>query len=280
MLRGASSKGHKGREGGSAVIRQRHLIALVVAFLIGCAVLLVVGGSGVLADASQKKQGHSEATKEQDHAGGAPSEEDRCAGTRRNLRFQMSSWFYLTNDVPGCPKGGLLLGTDKSDPPPARAGLEGLDGDDKIRGLGGSDEIYGGRGSDVVYGGPGYDHLFSWGVYGGGDEGEGDEVLYGGADSDDLWAGNGEDTLYGGDGDDRLEALDIGMGETTPEHGGRDRLYCGEGTDKYEADSSDYVSKSCEKGQLVDTGGPPLLLLTGAALCSALMMLRYVIRSV
>ena len=36
--------------------------------------------------------------------------------------------------------------------------------------------------------------------------------------------------------------------------------------------------KHCEKGKLVGTGGPPLLLLAGAALCTALMILRSVIR--
>ena len=252
-------------------------MAAVASFLIGCAVLLMVGASGVQAGASQEeKQGRTEATKEQEHSGRAAPEEDRCGGTRLNSRFE--SWSYATNDVPGCPKGGMLSGTDESDTPPDRAGLEGLEGDDEIRGLGGSDEIYGGPGSDVVYGGPGNDYLFSWGLHGGANE-RSDDVLYGGDGSDDLWTGNGEDALYGGDGDDKLYALDMGMGETTPEDGGRDELYCGGGQDKYTADPSDFVSRSCEEGGLVDTGGPNLAFLAAAALCTALMMLRYVIRS-
>jgi hypothetical protein len=55
MLGDVSSKGHMPREGEGTVIRQGHLIA-VVAFLIGCAVLLVAGASGVQAQASKKEQ--------------------------------------------------------------------------------------------------------------------------------------------------------------------------------------------------------------------------------
>jgi hypothetical protein len=260
------------------VVRQARLIAVVGAFLIGCAILLVVDGSGVRAEAShEEKQGHTEATKEQEHSGGAAPEEDRCGGTREVLRFQQ--WFYVTNDVPGCPTSGVLSGTDGSDTPPEGRGLEGGDGDDKIRGLGGSDEIYGSSGSDVVYGGPGRDFLFSEGIYGGGNEWNTD-VLYGGDDPDDLYAGNGEDVLYGGDGDDQLYALDIGMGKTAPKDGGRDKLYCGGGWDRYEADPTDYVDSSCEKGTLIDTGGPPLILLAGAVLLlgsGLLVTSRYVL---
>jgi hypothetical protein len=259
------------------MLRRRQLMA-VVALLIGCAVLLVGGGSGVRAEALQEqRQGHSEASKEPGRSPGAAPERDRCGGTRQILRFK--SWFYVTNDVPGCPKGGLLSGTDGSDTPPEGRGLDGKDGDDEIRGLGGSDEIYGASGSDVVYGGPGNDFLFSWGVYGGGNDRNRD-VLYGGDGADDLYAGNGEDVLYGGDGNDYLDALDIGMGETAPRNGGRDKLYCGGGWDKYQADPTDYVSSSCEKGTLVDTGGPPLILLVAAGLLlgSGLAMSRYVIR--
>jgi len=46
------------------VVRQGHLIAVVRVLLIGCAVLVVVGSSGVRAETSQEKQGHNEATKE------------------------------------------------------------------------------------------------------------------------------------------------------------------------------------------------------------------------
>ena len=83
--------------------RQGYLIAVVGTFLIGCAVLLVVGCSGVQAETSQEEQGHTEATEqEQGHSGGAAPEEARCEGTRTVIRDGAG---YLTNDVPGCPKG-------------------------------------------------------------------------------------------------------------------------------------------------------------------------------
>src|SRR5215208_32817 len=94
MLRGASSKGHMQREGEGAVVRQGQLIALVVAFLIGCAVVLMAGASGVQAEASNK-------------------EEARCQGTR-TIKDSGSGEILTTNDLPGCPKGGLLKGTDKA----------------------------------------------------------------------------------------------------------------------------------------------------------------------
>jgi Ca2+-binding RTX toxin-like protein len=166
---------------------------------------------------------------------------------------------YTTNDLPGCPKGGLLLGTDKDDR------LHGKDGDDEIRALGVRDEIVGGVGSDAIHMGPGDDFITP------GKHREGDvDVIYGGSGDDDLQAGKGADVMYGGDGSDAVfEGPDRQ----------RDKLYCGEGKDRYYAEKIDYVDSSCEKGKLVDTGGPPLLLLAGTALCSALMMLRYVIRS-
>ena len=132
------------------------------AFLIGCAVLLVAGASGVQAQASKK-------------------EEDRCEGTR-TIKDS-----YITNDLPGCPKGGLLLGTEGSDQTrsrdPARPSLDGGDGDDTIRGLGGSDDIWAGPGDDVVYGG-------------GGDDGVGPD--------------SGNDVIYGGAGNDKLDSGDDG----------------------------------------------------------------------
>jgi len=107
------------------VVRQGRSIALVLAFLIGCAVLLVAGASGVQAQASNKEEG-------------------RCEGTR-TIKEPGSGEIVTTNDIPGCPKGGLLLGTEGSDRTlsrkPARPSLYGRDGDDTIRGLGGSDSI-------------------------------------------------------------------------------------------------------------------------------------------
>jgi hypothetical protein len=79
-----------------------------------------------------------------------------------------------------------------------------------------------------------------------------------------------------GKGNDYLDGRDEGVNE-----GQRDKLYCGAGRDRYLADTIDYVSSSCEEGELVDTGGPPLILLLAGAvllLSSGLMMSRYVIR--
>src|SRR5215218_1103860 len=133
MLGGTSSKGHKQTEGEGAVVRRGHLKALVVTFLIGCAVLLVFGCAGTSPETSKKEQGRApEAT--------AP-EEAQCEGTRTKQRYGGP---VVTNDVPGCPNGGLLLGTDKTDT------LAGLDGDDEIRGLGGRDFI--GDGNDFLMG--------------------------------------------------------------------------------------------------------------------------------
>ena len=242
MLGGDSIKRHMPREGEGAVVRRGHLIAVVGTFLIGCAVFLMAGASGVQAETSKK-------------------EEARCEGTSttKNPIVGTGGGPYTTNDLPGCPDGGLLKGTDKNDR------LFGKDGDDEIRALGGRDEIVGGVGSDAIYMGPGEDFITP------GKHREGDvDVIYGGSGADDLQAGKGADVMHGGDGSDSVfEGPDRQ----------RDKLYCGEGKDRYYAEKIDYVDSSCEKGKLVDTGGPPLLLLAGAALCSALMMLRYVIRS-
>ena len=223
------------------MVRQRHLIAVVGTFLIGCAfLLLVVGCAGSQSQAPPKKedQGHIEATKEaHEHTEATVSEEARCEGTRtyhvwyivypngQNSSLQSGSAedmkkaekkagkveegaVVTTNDLPGCPKGGLLLGTDKRD------FLDGLDGDDEIRGLGARDVLNGGLGSDVIYGGAGNDELRA---------GQGQ--------------GQGEDVLYGGDGNDFL----------VDDDGQRGKHYCGKGKDRYAADKKDYVDSSCEK---------------------------------
>jgi hypothetical protein len=257
MLRGVSSKRHMQREGGCAVVRQGHLIAVVGTFLIGCVVLLLaVGCAGTSSESSNKKeQGSSpQATS---------SEEARCQGTRSIDLAKISASAspasersYLstpidgpitTNDLPGCPKGGLLSGTNKADL------LAGQAGEDEVRGLGGSDDIYGGLGSDVIYGGPGADHN----LYGGngndvmhagpGDDGVesssstdgGDDVYYGGDGDDWIFNGMkvGKDVIYGGDGNDNILTHD-----DQP-----DKLYCGKGTDGYWADKLDYVDSSCER---------------------------------
>src|SRR5215217_21969 len=229
----------------------------VVAFLIGCAFLLiVVGCAGVRSGASKKGQKHIEATKKEQTRSpeATASEEARCEGTQSNDLAKISAsaspasaGFYTTNDLPGCPKGGLLLGTDKADK------LAGQAGEDEVRGLGGSDDIYGGLGNDVIYGGPGDDHN----LYGGngndvihagpGDDGVasssssdgGDDVYYGGAGDDWIMNGmkGGKDVIYGGDGNDNILTHD-----DQP-----DKLYCGKGTDGYYADKLDYVDSSCER---------------------------------
>ena len=160
-------------------------MAVVVTFLIGCAVLLMVGCAGTSSETSNKKeQGSSpQAT---------ASEEARCQGTSttKNPIPGEGAWQpFTTNDLPGCPKGGLLLGTDKRD------FLNGVDGDDVIRGLGGKDGLMGGDGNDVIYGGPGGDSLLG---------GKGNDVIYGGDGNDFLWSKDGQrDKVYGGKGKDR-----------------------------------------------------------------------------
>src|SRR5215216_3966890 len=219
--------------GCTVVVRQVHLIAVVVGtFVIGCAVLLLVGGcAGTRSEAPQKEKGYTQATKEkQGHTCAAASEEDRCGGTRT---FDRWGGPYLTNDVPGCPNGGLLEGTDERDK------LAGEAGEDKVHGLGAADNLWGGFGSDVMYGGTGDDFLTGSTVNEAAHD-KGDDVLYGG-DGDDknrLYGDKGEDVLYGGDGNDFLDAsLD----------GQRDKLYCGKGKDEYAAGKIDYVSSSCEQ---------------------------------
>ena len=222
------------------MVRQGRSIAVVWTFLIGCAVLLVVGCSGTSSETSNKKeQEPTEATKkEQTRSPNArASEEARCDGTRS---FHRKGYLglYVTNDVPGCPKGGLLKGTDKSD------NLSGKDGDDEIRGLDDQDYLHGGGGNDLLVGGPdrregnhkGIDVLYG---------GVGSDVLHGGAGTDSLYAGNqqtvgccGKDVIYGEDGNDLILADD---GDR------QDKLYCGEGFDQYMADKGDFVSSSCEK---------------------------------
>jgi hypothetical protein len=239
--------------GEGAVVRQGQLIALVVAFLIGYAVLLMAGASGVLAEASQEnKQKHTEATNnEQGRSGGAASEGgDRCDRTRTILRIGRTS--YLTNDLPGCPnKGGLLsarlpdtgkwkvtdpnyglmMGEKGNDEIRGGSELYGGDGNDVIYGFSGPDWIVGDNGDDVIHAGDGNDYFLS------GDKG--DDVIYGGDGNDFMNDEQGEDVIYGGDGNDHLDARD-------PKDGVRDKLYCGAGRDKYEADPNDNVDSSCE----------------------------------
>ena len=234
------------------MIHRAGLVAVVGVFLIGCAVLLGVGCSGVRSEAPTKmEQERIEATEQE--PGRSPeataSEQARCEGTQtlklKDLYKLKSPWrggfdkndLLTTNDLPGCPKGGLLSGTGKADK------LDGGEGDDEVRGLGGRDILAGGKGNDGVYGGPGHDDLD--------DPDEGDDVLYGGDGDDGMGAGGGEDVLYGGDGDDVL----IAAHSPGQLDGQRDKLYCGEGKDLYYADNNDYVDSSCEKVDPLAEGG-------------------------
>jgi hypothetical protein len=204
------------------VLRQAHLIAVVRTFLIGCAVLLlVVNCSGTRSDTSNKKEQRRtvEATSQ---------EQARCKGTR-TIRSPMADrghrGIYTTNDLPGCPKGDLLLDTDKTDK------LWGGEGEDEIRGLGGKDDIGGGDGNDVIYGGDGDDvELF---------DGKGADVIYGGDGNDFIESPPDDqpDKLYGGDGNDFIGSFS----DDQP-----DKLYCGKAKDHYLADKNDYVDRSCE----------------------------------
>ncbi len=225
------------REGGCAVVRQGHLIALVVgAFVIGCAVLLLVVSCAGKRSETSKEQGHTEAAKKEQTRSpeATASEEARCEGTRTYQKGGGRRPFvFTTNDLPSCPKGGLLSGTDKPDK------LGGKEGKDVIRGLGAADFIFGGVGDDVIYAGPGDDiSLF-------GDEG--DDVIYGGDGDDGVEEGKGADVIYGGDGNDSIFAFVDDQ---------RDKLYCGKGKDQYHAAKKlDYVSSSCEK-KIKVTGFP------------------------
>jgi hypothetical protein len=249
--------------GEGAVVRRGQLIVVVVVFLIGCALLLAVGCSGTSSEPSKKEQGHTEATKQEQ--GRSPqatsSEEARCQGTRtitvRPAPKEVSSGdsrvVFTTYDLRSCPKGGLLIGTDKPDK------LAGRDGDDEIRGFGAKDDLLGGLGNDVIYGGSGSDVLADWPLPGLGldtrtpsglrifrkewAKAGGDDVLYGGDGRDILEADKGEDVLYGGDGDDLVLSDSLGA---VDEGGPRDKLYCGKGKDTYKAAKNDYVDSSCE----------------------------------
>jgi hypothetical protein len=193
-------------------------MAVVGVFLIGCAVLLVVGCAGTRSEAPQEeRQGHTEATREeQGSLPKAAAEAEECAGTRTVdvlKRAGVDKVFdssvqpgdpearFTTNDLPGCPNGGILEGTDKSDK------LAGEYDEDEVRGLGAKDTLSGGSGGDVLlYGGPGNDELQA----GAGPVGvkpftdSSKNTLHGGAGKDFLVGAEGDDVIYGGEGDDKM----------------------------------------------------------------------------
>ena len=209
--------------------------------LIGCAVLLlVVGCAGTSSETSKKEQGSSPQATESE-------EEARCEGTRTYQKGRVVRGHknvFTTNDLPDCPKGGLLLGTDKPDK------LGAKEGKDEIRGLGARDQIFGGVGKDTIYGGPGDDSLLV------GDDG--DDVIYGGeGDDEELFDGKGDDVIYGGDGDDLFsesQGADVIYGGNGNDSiaafsdGQPDKFYCGKGKDEYHVkEKIDHVDSSCEK---------------------------------
>ena len=214
------------------MVRRASLLAVVGTILMGCLLLVVIGCAGVRSEApKEEQQKRTEATRAKGRSSEATASEGaaRCEGTRT---FQTQGGPFTTNDLPGCPKGGLLVGTDKADK------LDGKDGDDEIRSLGGADGlIIGGAGNDVIYGGPGDDATLS------GEEGN--DGVYGGDGDDGIEdVGGGADVFYGGDGDDDITAWADGR---------RDEIYCGKGKDSYVADKHDRVSTDCEQKQEVTT---------------------------
>lgn len=158
-------------------------MTIIWAFLLGCAGLVVVGCAGICSEAPQEeRQGHTEATRAEGRSPEATSEEGRCGKTRT---FDRWGGPYITNDMPGCPNGGLLEGTDERDK---------LASEDKVHGLGAADYLWGGFGSDVMYGGPGDDFLTGSTVNEAGHD-KSNDVLYGG-DGDDV------NRVYGDKGED------------------------------------------------------------------------------
>src|SRR5215218_8917676 len=200
------------REVESSVVRQGHIMAVVGTLMIGCAILLiVVGCSEKRSEALQEEKEHTEATnKERGRIAEAASEEVRCEGTRTYQKGRVVRGHrnvFTTNDLPDCPKGGLLVGTDKRDK------LGGKEGEDEIRGLGAADQIFGGVGKDVIYGGPGDDFL--------------------------LVGDDGDDVIYGGDGNDTIVAFSDGQPDKLYCGKGNDEYHVEE--------KIDYVSSTCEK---------------------------------
>jgi hypothetical protein len=201
---------------------------VVGTFLIGCVAILMAGASGVQAEASKK-------------------EEVRCEGTR-TIKEPGSGAIYTTNDLPGCPKGGLLLGTNGKDK------LWGGEGDDEIRGLGGSDEIFHGSGDDVIYAGPGNDDVYP-------DTGK--DVMYGGSGNDMLASNDTDgqvDKLYCGKGQDLYHADPTDYVDSSCEAASAPPGPSGQARDYGLASPSASASPFSVPQVLADGGGPSILL--------------------
>jgi len=144
------------------VVRQRHLIAIIGTFLIGCAVLLLVVSCAGTRSEAPKEQGHAEATSE------VTSEQQELYGGPAYDRLRGG----IGNDI--------LHGGASGD------FLEGGAGDDVIYGDDGADMIFGLEGEDVLYGGEGNDYLD------GRDEGPKD------TQPDEIYCGAGRDIAVAG----------------------------------------------------------------------------------
>ncbi len=171
-------------------------------------------------------------------------------------QFTMDFGVYTTNDLPGCPKGGLFLGTDKPDK------LDGKEGDDEIRGLGGSDHyLDGGDGSDTLYGGDGDDSLHGF---------NGEDVIYGGDGNDRLtdYYDEQRDKLYCGEGRDEYVAGKNDYVDSSCEKKVSPRSYSGNDV---------FTSSASASPVPVPSSGGPAILLPAAALLLGSGILTYAI---
>jgi hypothetical protein len=215
------------------VVRRGRSIALVGTFLIGCAVLVLV------ADASRvQAEARCEGTRPLHrymvfYANGHRSlkygseEEMKKAAKKAGQRVE-DRGVDTSNDLPGCPKGGLLKGTDKKDD------LNGMEGEDKVRGLGGSDYVKGGPGSDILYGGDGNDYLI-------------DYLDHNAGERDKFYCGKGKDRYHA----DKNDYVDSSCEKTT--------LPRGRGFDLVITSATSSASASPFPGP-PGTGGPAILL--------------------
>ena len=181
---------------------------MVVAFLIGCAVSC--GGwlrRRALGSSQKEEQGHPKRQR--------PKKPDATRETR-TYKGGAGGRSPTPNDVPGCPKGGLLSGTDKRD------NLAGKDGDDEIHGLGGRDFFVRRRRQRRHLRWVGQQRR-AMGQIGAMMSSTGATATTGG------WRSTGEDVLYGGEattGWTVSTSRPVGVGVAM-----RDELYWGEGKD-------------------------------------------------
>src|SRR5829696_8719660 len=136
MLRGASSRGHMPREGGCAVIRQGHLIAVVVTFLIAVLVFGCGAGGTGINDGRGGKRGAA-ATKEESTA----PEGDRSKAQTAQKPVGLDAKVVIPRGQAPVPRGfgggslwatGEQISASASSSPPGAAGAgSGLGGPPK-----------------------------------------------------------------------------------------------------------------------------------------------------